>query len=505
MTAPPRRRLRRTASEHASRVEHARALASQPVLWTPHPGFQRRALACTARELLAGGAAGPGKTDLLLYGPLRYIDQSWQRVLFLRESYPALAQAMDRSHGVFPALGGAWSGERREWRFPSGATYRFGHAADLPSLVAVHQGSEYTHVAWDEIGLTGDPALWRWIATRVRSGDPRAVLQMRCSANPGGPGHRWLRRRFVDPCGPGGGEYRDPVSGHRIAYIPGRLADNPTLDAPDRQDYRRALEAAPELLRRQLLDGDWSVAEGLAFGEIELAVHLEPVAPVPSWWTRWGGLDWGYQHWTVAVDLAADDEGVVHVLDTVWARRTQPDALCELLWERLPIQSWSACYAGRDLWHQHRARGLEGPTLAQVFLGHHIPVVPADLDRLQRASLVRDLLGWRGRGDGHPRLRFHDTPGNRRLLSQLETLSCDPARPEDVLGVDADEHDPSSGDDGYDALGHGLLSWRRRATQPPEPLDLFDPRMLADVAARAARHTLPDQRPALKAETLDWW
>lgn len=453
------------------------------MLWRPHPGFQTRFLANSARECLGGGSAGPGKTDCLIYGGLRYADQPWWRLLFLRETYPQLQEAMDRTHRVFPSLGASWNGSERRWTFPSGGTFRFASAGSLADLVADHQGAEYTEIAWDELGLVADPQMWLWLQTRVRSSHPDAILRLRATANPGGPGNAWLRRRFVDPCGGGEGSYRDPVTGHLIAFVPGRLSDNPSIDSATRTDYRRSLEGQPEAVRRALLDGDWTVAEGLALGELEHAVHLVPQQAVPDWWVQWGGFDWGFAHWAVFVHLAQDADDRIWVVDTLWMRRLQPDQQAEMIWERVHVPKLTTIYGSKDCWDIVQARGHQGPTIAQTFLEQHLPLVPADNARVAGFSTLRELVSWRGRGpsggDISPGLVFMDTPGNRKLLAQLETLVLDPKRPEDVLKVNADPSTGEGGDDGYDALRYGVQTHLGQVRVPKVEVNAFDPRMLA--------------------------
>jgi predicted phage terminase large subunit-like protein len=70
---------------------------------------------------------------------------------------------------------------------------------------------------------------------------------MRSASNPGGRGHEWVKRRFVDP------ETRIA----RTVYLPARLDDNPYIDA---EDYVRSLQEMHPTHWRRLLHGDWSVA-----------------------------------------------------------------------------------------------------------------------------------------------------------------------------------------------------------------------------------------------------
>src|SRR5690606_36588789 len=136
-----------------------------------------------------------------IFGALRYSGQPWWRALYLRGTYPQLQEAMDRAHRVFPSLGAGWNGSERRWTCPAGGTFRFAAAVRLPDLIAGRQGAESTEVNWDELGLVADPQMWLWMQARLRSPHPEAVIRARATANPGGPGNAWLRKRFVAPCG----------------------------------------------------------------------------------------------------------------------------------------------------------------------------------------------------------------------------------------------------------------------------------------------------------------
>lgn len=493
------------------------ARETQPVIWKPHPGFQTRFLQSSADECFGGGAAGPGKTDALLYGGLRFIDQPWCHELFLRRSYPELQEVMDRAMRAFPRLGGEWLDREKRWTFPSGATYEFGYAERYADLMR-YDGREFTGLRWDELGHVPEERWWLYLITRLRSPHPEAVLRARASGMPGGVGNAWIRRRFVDPCGREGGAYTIDLEvspgvfvKHRIQYVPGKLAENPTIDNPANRRYRANLMKQPENIRRALLEGDWESAEGLAFSELSWASHGLPRGfEVPHWWVQWGGFDWGFQHWAVFVWLARDDAGVTYVVDTLWMRRLHPDQLAEGIWESIPVDRLSLVYAGHDCWAEHRARGIEGPTIAETFINRRIPLQQADIRRGPGCSLVRDLVSFRRRGlqgeDVRPRLLFLDTPGNRRLVTQLEGLVVDPDNPEDVLKVNSDPASGEGGDDGYDGLRYAVLSHEPKATRPKEHKSAWDPEVLQHEYERTHRSSAVGRPPdADQGKEGAWW
>jgi predicted phage terminase large subunit-like protein len=73
-------------------------------------------------------------------------------------------------------------------------------------------------------------------------------VRLRATSNPGGPGHQWVKNRFVDPT------TRAPGA----VYLPSRLADNPYLD---QHTYTDTLAQLPTAERHRLLHGDWEIPD----------------------------------------------------------------------------------------------------------------------------------------------------------------------------------------------------------------------------------------------------
>lgn len=468
------------------------------VLWKPLPGFQTRFLANGAFECLAGGAAGPGKTDCLLMGGLGQIHLPSTRVLFLRETFPELREVMDRAQAVFKAVGGEWRASENRWKFPSGASYEFGFAKTYADLTR-YQGQEFTEVRWDEIGNVPEEKWWTYLMSRVRSTDPNVRLMMRCSANPGGVGHGWLKRRFIETCGRDGGQvYTDPVTGLSRAFVPGRLSDNPFL--PD--SYRRQLMALPEVTRKQLLDGDWDAAGGLFFSDLREDVHLVPAMrpeDIPPYWERWSSFDWGFAHPFVAMEFAKDTDGTIFLLDSVSGRRMLPDEIAERMAASLSRDALQECYAGHDVWAVRKAFGPVAPAIAEVLEAHGIYPYRAAIDRVAGWTELRRALSHGP--EKAPTLRICDTPGNRRAIDSLLSMVSDDRHPEDMLKVDADENG-RGGDDYADCLRYGIAT---RILKPQLPIvrdssrDLLRDRGLVE----QERHALAGGIPFTVAETDD--
>ena len=443
----------------------------RPILWAPHPGPQTTFLASTAHEALYGGAAGGGKSDALLFGALRQVAHPEYRALILRRTFPELRELMDRALPIFTAIGAEWNASEKRFRFPQGAVIEFGYCATYADVLQ-YQGKAYQYIGWDEVGQIAEERIWTYLISRNRPTAPGQVLQMRGSANPGGAGHHWLKRRFITPCPwdgtpvpvevtlPGGEAVRTTR-----AFVAAKLTDNPTLMAND-PGYGQRLALLPELERRWLRDGDWNAGAGLALAM--RPEHLVPAFAIPAHWHRFAALDWGYNHpfsWGL---YAVSEDGVIYCLDTATGRHLQPPAIADRFRAIAGDHRVAYTVAGHDVWADVKARSEHVPTLAEQFAALGFPMVKANISRVAGVQNLRRYLGSEpvaGEAPQPTRFRLFDTPNNRRVFECLESRVSDPDAPEDVLKVDADESG-EGGDDHYDQVRYALAS---RPLAVPKP------------------------------------
>lgn len=241
-------------------------------------------------EALYGGAAGGGKSDALLMAAAQY---AWRNPEFagvcLRRSYAELAQPdalMDRAMRWWIPAGAAWNGTDKIFTFPSGARVKMAYHAH-PKDDLQFQGAAYQLACWDELTHWPDARAYEWVSlSRLRRPQGSKVpLRALSASNPGGPGHSWVRDRFI-----GGARIDGQVVEAQHPYVPARVTDNPHLD----QDaYIRSLERLHPTVRAQLLQGDWQARDpGDYFRAEWFGPLLDPEEhPVPSadsirvrWW-----------------------------------------------------------------------------------------------------------------------------------------------------------------------------------------------------------------------------
>lgn len=227
-----------------------------------------------------GGAAGGGKSDALLLGALQYVDQPGYAALLLRRTFKDLMQPdalIPRSFEYLAATDARWNGNTYTWHFPSGATLSFGYLAN-DNDVYQYQGAAFAYVGFDELTQFTEWQ-YRYLFSRVRRrrGMEHLPLRVRIATNPGGIGHAWVKRRFLDERDVPDEANKDSRAQGRL-MVPAKVSDNPHLDA---DAYAGSLGMLDAVTRRQLLDGDWearvtgSMFSAAYFGE-PVEVHAVP-------------------------------------------------------------------------------------------------------------------------------------------------------------------------------------------------------------------------------------
>ncbi len=219
----------------------------------PYPPHTRQKafLRLTGREALFGGAAGGGKSDALLMAALQYVDIPNYAAIIFRKTYADLSlpgAIMDRSK-LWLNGKAHWHEINKTWTFTSGATLTFGYLAHENDRLR-YQSSEFQFIAFDEL-TQFSRTQYTYLFSRLRKPSAGVLgdvpLRMRAASNPGGPGHDWVKERFID---------KDTSEGR--TFLASKLADNPSLDY---EEYMQSLMELDPITRLQLLEGDWGARQ----------------------------------------------------------------------------------------------------------------------------------------------------------------------------------------------------------------------------------------------------
>ena len=358
-------------------------------IWVPLPGPQRVAYESEADVLLYGGAAGGGKTDLLLGLALGRHRRS---ILFRRE-FAQLKAIEDRAREMMGPRA-TYSATRRTWQLPGGRSLELG-AAQRPGDERKYQGRPHDLKAFDEITHFTE-AQFRFLIGWNRSAEKGLRCRVVAAGNPPTSAEGdwvirywapWLDRQHPNPAAPGelrwfatiGGKETEVGSGEpflhegeRIeprsrSFIRARVEDNPFLIAAG---YRATLQALPEPLRSQMLLGDFAAKQ-----------EDDPWQIIPTQWVlaaqaRWSEMPSGPLD-ALGVDVARGgrDRTVVTPRHGLWFGR--PDAfpgaetpdggavvalLVPLLATRASVQI-DVIGVGAAVFDAARARGLNAVAL----------------------------------------------------------------------------------------------------------------------------------------------
>ena len=412
------------------------------VIFKPNAGPQTDFLAAPERDVLYGGAAGGGKSYAMLIDPLRFAHRSAHRALILRRSMPELRELIDKSRELYPRAfpGCRYKEVEKLWSFPSGAKVEFGFL-ERDADVYRYQGQAYSWIGFDEITHLPTEFGWNYLASRLRTTDPEIETYMRCTANPGGVGATWVKKRYIDPHPPNE-TFTGPDNLSR-KFIPARLQDNPYLAYDGR--YEEMLKALPPTQRKQLLEGNWDVNEGAAFTEFDLDVHVITPFAIPISWDRTKGIDYGYASESACIWATVDPtDGTLIVYRELYRKGLTGVDLGAIITE-MELEDPYSVQGVLDTSAWART-GTTGPTVGEslVRAGHKLR--RADKNRIQGKIQIHEYL--KVQQSGRPRLQILNTCPN--LIRELQSIPLDKTNPEDV-----NTHAP---DHAYDALRYLIMS-----------------------------------------------
>jgi hypothetical protein len=279
-------------------AQEPRADDSTVVVWEPRSKPQAALIACPVFEVFFGGSRGSLKTDSVLGDWINHsaIYGEFAVGLMVRRTREELSETYERAKAIFTPLGFSFNDSTHICRGPDGSRLRFAYL-DRDSDAERYQGHSYTRVYVEEIGNFPNPGpVMRLMATlRSANGVPTGF---RATGNPGGPGHHWVKARYIDPAPLGWAvqkyEYKNPFDGSTVVrdrvFIPGKITDHSLLGP----EYIAQLQmSGSEKLVRAWLLGDWDVIEGAFFDCWSDKIVVAPFT-IPDHWLRFRSFDWGF-------------------------------------------------------------------------------------------------------------------------------------------------------------------------------------------------------------------
>ena len=401
-----------------------------------------------AKYTAYGGARGGGKSWALRRKLIALcLKYPTIRCLLIRRTYAEL-----KANHLSPLLTEygrvvSYSEGEKAISLPNGSRIFFGYCASDRDLLR-YQGQEYDIIAIDEATQLSEYQFSVFKACLRGCNDFPKRIYLTC--NPGGVGHGWVKRLFVDR------EFRDDECPDDYLFIQALVYDNEVLTKKD-TGYVKQLESLPKRLRDAWLCGRWDVFEGQFFPEFNHSEHVCDGSVIDGLaLRRFVAFDYGFDM-TAALLLGVDAVGNLFVTDEFCASGlTLSDAAIEI--SRL-CEGYSPEYAvaSPDLWNRRQDSGRSGFEIMQACEGMP-PMIAADDRRVAGWRVLREYLS--SKGESRPYIRISDRC--RELIRCLPALMFDGERAEDASS------NPHSVTHAPEALRYAAMSRIRPATAPED-------------------------------------
>lgn len=393
----------------------------------------------TARHIAYGGARGGGKSWAMrrkfVLLALRY---DGLKILLLRRTFAEL----ENNH-ILPLLSelngcATYSRDRRIFTFPNGSIIKLGYC-DADMDVFQYQGQEYEVIGFEEATQFTE-AQMNFIATSNRTTRTDFSPRIYYTCNPGGVGHNYIKRLFIDR---NFTEYEDP---NDYVFIPAKVYDNAALMEAD-PAYVKNLMKLPDHLRRAYLDGDWDVVDGQYFEEFSRAKHVIEPFDIPHDWKKFRAMDWGYNDPTACLWFAVSPDRHLYVYRELYQNKMLATEAAKKIRELSAFEKISYTVASPDMWQNRGMRDVVGgESVAETFAMSGVPLIKADNARIVGWQRLRENLA--DAEDGTPILQIFSSCKN--LIRTLPALFYDEHDHEDVSDR-CEDHAP-------EALRYGVMS-----------------------------------------------
>ena len=396
----------------------------------------------TCRYTAYGGARGGGKSwalrRKLVAFCLRY---AGARCLIIRRSYAELKSNhimifQNEYRGLV-----LYSESEKSLTFPNKSKIFFGYCScDRDTLR--YQGQEYDVIAIDEATQLSEYQFS--IFKACLRGTTNCPRRMYLTCNPGGIGHNWVKRLFID-C-----DYRDGENAEDYCFISARVYDNKVLLEAD-PEYVKRLKSLPPRLRAAWLDGSWNVFEGQFFPDFNAEIHVCEEFVVPQNLVLFAALDYGFDMLALLL-FGIDCDGNIYVLREHCESGLTLSEAAGVVAEISSAYDISYVCASPDLWNRRQETGRSGFEIMQNVQGMP-PMIQADNRRIEGFNIVHEYL--QGRTE-KPKLKICSCC--KELIGNMTALLCSKTR----LGDAANE--PHVITHAPEALRYGLMS----RINPPE-------------------------------------
>jgi phage terminase large subunit len=337
-----------------------------------------------------GGSRGGGKSKFIRnYTFEKCMQIANLRVIIIRKKYGDLQRNyIDKFKQEFPFLKDCYNSQLHRFTFPNGSTIDLGYlqyAKDLDNF----QGAEFDIICLDEATQHEEFVFNKLRACR-RSTIPGWIPKFILTCNPGGIGHVWFKKVFIDP-------FTKNALPDGYGFVQATVDDNKYLG----KDYVDDLEKLPEKLRRAWRYGDWTVFEGMFFPEFGGHLKESPYIIQPHDCNIYGSLDYGEGDSDRASATSfglhhIDKMGKPHRLFTYYKKHQSASIYAREIVAAVQSFHWTSgimpkmTFADPSVFIKRKIDETYVKSVGDVFREHGLPLVPANNDRVNGWRIVRE-------------------------------------------------------------------------------------------------------------------
>lgn len=388
---------------------------------------QNKFIYANADEVLYGGAAGGGKSYAQLIDALLYaLKYHGSRQLILRRTLKDLDRSLIAEHlKMYPKNSYSYKKSEHTGYFDNGSVIEFGYC-DNETDVYRYQGAQYDVVRFDELTHFTE-SMYTYLHSRVRGANnyPKSI---KSATNPGGVGHEWVKKRFIDA---GAANTLHSFENGTRLFIPSLAKDNVFLMEKDKA-YLKRLNALSPKEKKALLYGDWNLHDGCFFYEFSLQKHIVKPFEIPLHWRRYVSLDYGMDM-LCALWIAIDENGIAFVYKELYEGRDNGkghegkghiiSAAAQRILQVNRQEKIYAFLAPPDFWNR---RQETGKSVADIFAQHNVNLTKTAKGRSEGWLAVREWLRLEKNefGENVPQMKIFDSCINLiRTLPALQYAS----------------------------------------------------------------------------------
>lgn len=277
--------------------------------------------------------------------------------------------------------------QSKEFIFPNGSRIVLGYCANEGDVLQF-QGQAYDVIFMEEATQFTEFQFQALTESNRSSGLCKFAFSPRMyfTANPGGVGHMWFKRLFIDK------EYQNSEKAEDYKFIQALVYDNDFLMQND-PNYVRVLENLPEERKRAMLYGDWDVFEGQFFGKWKKETHVVEPFDIPDYWMKFVSIDWGYNDYCSVLWHATGEDGHIYTYRELHIREMSVNDVADLIIENTGQEKIRYYVGSPDMW-QTRGTGnnMIGENVADMFAKKGIHWIKADNSRIVGWNRMREYM-----------------------------------------------------------------------------------------------------------------